>query len=112
LLEIEFAVGYIHLEGDKGGTRPFGGGRTLLSKRRPSEDMLTATEEEAATAATTNANDVITIAMTTSLPFSITCKYTKKCFIKSIRKWLYITMDIFGIVALLTSIQDLYLYQL
>ena len=48
--------------------------------------MLTATEEEAVTAATTNVNDVITIARTTSLLFSITCKYTKKCFIKSIMK--------------------------
>jgi hypothetical protein len=43
--------------------------------------MLTAIEEEAVTAATTNVNDVITIARTTSLLFSITCKYTKKCFI-------------------------------
>lgn len=75
-----------------------------MSKRRLSKNMLTATEEEAVTAATTNVNDVITIARTTSLLFSITCKYTKKCFIKSIMKWLCITVGIFGIVALLTWI--------
>lgn len=59
-----------------------------MSKRRLSENMFTATEEETATAATTNVNDVITIVRTTSLLFSITCKYTKTCFIRSIIKWL------------------------
>jgi hypothetical protein len=60
-----------------------------LSKRRLSENIFTATEEEeAATAATTNVNDVVTIVRTTSLLFSITCKYTKTCFIRSIIKWL------------------------
>ena len=63
--------------------------------------MFTATEEETI-AATTNVNDVITIVRTTSLLLSITCKCTKKYLIKSIIKWLCITVGIFGIVTLLT----------